>query len=88
MKASRPLRSLALPAAVVLGTSLALACSSGVPTAPDQVTAATSFKKGNALQYRDDDGALGCPSGYFVLNAASHPNTDHNDNGYICRKGV
>jgi hypothetical protein len=51
MKAPRALRYLALPAAVALGTSLAAACSSDVPTAPDQVAADPSFKgKGNSLQ--------------------------------------
>ena len=87
MKASRALRYLALPTAVVLGTSMAVACSSGVPTAPDQASAVPSFKgKGNSLQYRDDDGALNCPSGYFVIKADSHPASDHDANGYICRK--
>ncbi len=88
MKASRALRYLALPTAVALGTSLAAACSSGVPTAPDQASAPppSLTGKGNSLQYRDDDGATNCPSGYFVIKADSHPNSDHNGNDYICRK--
>jgi len=83
MRIASTLRFLSLPVAVALGAALAVACSDGVPTAPDPSFATRTV-------YQDDDGTGTCPRNYSpqefdgtVPNAAYDP-YDTNDNGVVC----
>jgi hypothetical protein len=88
MHVARALRLLSLPAAIVLGPSAALGCSSGGPTSPVQDRAAPSFAvtKGPV----DDAGGFtldkkSCPGGYSLVNDPTNP-ADVNGNGWICER--
>jgi len=90
MQVARAIRLLSLPAAVGLGTALAVACSGGTPTSPDQVfffndTATTE------TTYVDDlgDPTLGnkdCPGGYTLISATGTIGVDINTNDFVCAK--
>ena len=86
MQLSRSLRYLSLPAALGLGAALAVACSDGAPTAPDQTP---SFgKKKHSPSQIDATSTTDC--GFFgayvltTVNAGS--GADDNGDGYICKK--
>jgi hypothetical protein len=89
MQAASALRLLSLPAAIGLGTTLALACSSGGPTSPDQVEA-PSFATTKASLVDDlGDPSLGdkdCPGGYSLISAEFTTGVDLNNNQLVCQK--
>jgi len=86
MQVVRALRLLPLPAAIALGTALALACGSGGPTSPDQVQAPVLLAaKANLV---DDFGnpSLGdkdCPGGYSLISAEFTTGIDLDANGLV-----
>jgi len=90
MQTARALRLLSLPAAIGLGTTLALACSSGGPTSSEQVEAPSFATTKAALVDDLGDPSLGnkdCPGGYSLISAEFTTGVDVNFiNGFVCQK--
>lgn len=86
MQVSRTLRFLSLPAALGLGTALAVACSDGAATAPD-LTPSFGKKKHEPSQF-DTTQLAGCVSGYNLTSVNPGSGADDDGDGYICKKGA
>ena len=87
MTVSQTLRFLSVPAALARGAALAVACSGGSPTAPDQLTPAFTER----TLYADDDGSGACPSRYSPVNydtQSGFSQYDTNQNGIYCIKFI
>ena len=86
MQVSRTLRFLSLPAALGLGAALAVACSDGAPTAPDQ---SPSFgKKKHQPSAIDATSTTDCAffGAYTLTTVNPGSGADDNGDGYICKK--
>ena len=82
MQVAQAVRLLSVPAAVALGTVLAVACSGGTPTSPDQ-NQAPLFAVTKAA-FVDD---LGDPGGYSLISAEGTIGVDIiHPNGFVCQK--
>jgi len=89
MQVARAVRLLSLPAAIGLGTALAVACSSGGPTSVEQVVGGPSF----AVSKDPVDDLEGskkkvCPGGYSLFSVPTGTQGDANFNGLICVKST
>lgn len=89
MQVARGIRLLSLPAAIGLGTVLAVACSSGGPTSVDQVQASPLF----AVSKDPVDDFAGskkkvCPGGYSLVSVDIGTQGDANLNGLVCVKST
>ena len=86
MRFTQMLQSLTVPA-LAFGAGLTLACADGVPTAPPPTPPMNAIRV-VAPQYVDDDGQLGCRTGYtLVFIGLNEPNPyDVNQNAWICKK--
>lgn len=92
MQFARTLRFLSLPAAIALGTALAVACSDGVPTSPDQAFGPSFAPKktggGGSYDAVGSDPAQ-CGSGYYLTTVSNWGSgADANGDGFICKKGT
>ena len=92
MQFARALRFLSLPAAIVLGTALAVACSDGVPTSVEQSLKPEFAPKkggGGGTLYYDDDGTGNCKNNDLVIlstDSGYDASFDVNLNNKICYK--
>ena len=89
MQVARALRLLSIPAVIVLGTALGLACSSGGPTSPDQVQAPSFVVTKASLVDDLGNPSLGdkdCPGGYSLISAEFTTGVDLNGNQWVCQK--
>jgi hypothetical protein len=86
MQVSRTLRFLSLPAALGLGAALAVACSDGAPTAPDQTPSFVTKQLGGAY---DAISTTTCAAGYFLTQVNNFGSgADTNGDGWVCKKGT
>jgi hypothetical protein len=89
MQVARAVRLLPFPTAIGLGTALAVACSSGGPTAPDDAQAGPLFA---ATKGPVDDYSVfktkQCSGAYSPLSVPVGTQGDANDNGIVCVKST
>ena len=89
MRATQTLRFLSLPAAVALGTALALACSTGAPTAIDESELGPSFapkKPGEKNPHKDAIGSTyDCGAGFTLTSVKPGSGVDDNEDGWVCK---
>lgn len=89
MQVAQAVRLLSVPAAVALGTALAVACSAGTTTSPDQDQAPLFATTKAALVDDLGDPGLGdkdCPGGYSLISAEFTTGVDLNTNQFVCQK--
>jgi hypothetical protein len=90
MQVAQAVRLLSVPAAVALGTALAVACSGGTSTSPDQEQAPLFATTKAALVDDLGDPGLGdkdCPGGYSLISAEFTTGVDIiHPNGFVCQK--
>ena len=86
MRFAQMVHSLTVPA-LALAAGLTLACADDAPTAPGTTPALEAIRMAPP-QYVDDDGQLGCRTGYTpVFIGLNEPNPyDLNQNAWICKK--
>ena len=79
------LRLLSFPGAFALATAVSLACTEGVPSAPDQAPPIAAAAGGRP-PFVDDDGKYYCKANYSLAYSGStvYSSYDLNQNGYIC----
>lgn len=89
MRLASTLRLLTLPAAVALATALAVACSNGAPTAPDELQQPSFKKKGKGSgnphpKYDDSDGTCTPYLNYVLTQVHPGSGVDDDGDGLIC----
>ena len=87
MQVARAVRLLPLPAAIGLGTVLALACSDGGPASVDQSQGGPMFVVSkDPVDDFTDSKKKQCPGGYSPFNVDPNTSADANGNGVVCVK--